>query len=52
MESDSKVQEEVYRFLQDLEFVQCLSNPFYLECILFIICKILQLMAISKTKLF
>lgn len=30
--TESKIQEENYRFLQDLEFVQCLSNPAYLEC--------------------
>ncbi len=30
--TESKIQEENYRFLQDLEFVQCLSNPGYLEC--------------------
>jgi mediator of RNA polymerase II transcription subunit 31 len=28
---DTKAQEEIYRFIQDLEFVQCLSNPLYLE---------------------
>lgn len=30
--SENKIQEEVYRFLQDLEFLQCLANPSYLEC--------------------
>jgi len=30
--TENKIQEEVYRFLQDLEFVQCLCNPMYLEC--------------------
>ena len=29
--NDTKAQEEIYRFIQDLEFVQCLSNPLYLE---------------------
>ena len=28
---DTKAQEEIYRFIQDLAFVQCLSNPLYLE---------------------
>ena len=28
---DSKAQEEIYRFIQDLEFVQCLANPFYIK---------------------
>ncbi len=32
MEDDSLIQKEIYRFLQDLEFVQCLGNPRYLEC--------------------
>ena len=32
MDSDNKSQEEIYRFLQDLEFIQCLTNPSYLEC--------------------
>lgn len=31
-ESDNSAQKEVYRFLQDLEFIQCLANPSYLEC--------------------
>ena len=30
-EEDNKAQEEIYRFLQDLEFVQCLANPNYLK---------------------
>lgn len=30
--SDNFIQEELYRFTQDLEFVQLLSNPNYLEC--------------------
>lgn len=30
--NDSYIQEELYRFTQDLEFVQLLSNPNYLEC--------------------
>ena len=30
-EEDSKAQEEIYRFIQDLEFVQCLANPFYIK---------------------
>ncbi len=29
---DDIAQSEIYRFLQDLEFIQCLSNPSYLEC--------------------
>ena len=33
MESDMVPQEEIYRFLMDLEFIQCLCNPMYLECI-------------------
>lgn len=32
MDSDNRSQEEIYRFMQDLEFIQCLSNPLYLEC--------------------
>jgi hypothetical protein len=32
MEGDNRNQAEIFRFLQDLEFVQCLSNPNYLEC--------------------
>lgn len=32
MEDHSKDQEEIFRFIQDLEFVQLLSNPQYLEC--------------------
>jgi hypothetical protein len=32
MDSDNLAQKEMYRFLQDLEFVQCLANPLYLEC--------------------
>ena len=31
MEEDNKDQEEIIRFMQDLEFVQCLANPFYLK---------------------
>lgn len=34
LENDNKSQEEIYRFIQDLEFVQCLGNPSYLECML------------------
>ena len=30
--NDNHTQDEIYRFIQDLEFVQCLSNPQYLEC--------------------
>ena len=30
-ENDKYAQEEIYRFIQDLEFVQCLSNPSYLR---------------------
>ena len=30
-EEDNKSQEEIFRFIQDLEFVQCLANPFYLK---------------------
>ena len=30
-EEDDKEQEEIIRFMQDLEFVQCLANPFYLK---------------------
>ena len=30
-EEDDKEQEEIIRFMQDLEFVQCLSNPYYLK---------------------
>ena len=30
-EEDNREQEEVYRFFQDLEFVQCLANPNYLK---------------------
>ena len=29
--NETKEQEEIYRFIQDLEFVQCLSNPYYLD---------------------
>jgi len=29
---DNTIQEELFRFTQDLEFVQLLSNPNYLEC--------------------
>lgn len=32
LDSDKKSQEELYIFIQDLEFVQCLANPAYLEC--------------------
>ncbi len=32
MDSDNLAQKEIYRFLQDLEFVQCLANPSFLEC--------------------
>ena len=28
---DNKEHEEILRFMQDLEFVQCLANPFYLK---------------------
>ena len=28
---DNIAQDEIYRFIQDLEFVQCLSNPNYLK---------------------
>ena len=31
IEDDNKEQEEIIRFMQDLEFVQCLANPFYLK---------------------
>ena len=31
LEEDNKAQEEIIRFMQDLEFVQCLANPFYLK---------------------
>ena len=31
IEEDNEIQEEIIRFMQDLEFVQCLSNPFYLK---------------------
>ena len=31
IEEDTKSQEEIYRFIQDLEFVQCLANPLYLK---------------------
>lgn len=34
---ETKTQIEIFKFMQDLEFVQCLSNPFYLECIIFFI---------------
>ena len=30
-EEDTKSQEEIFRFIQDLEFVQCLANPLYLK---------------------
>ncbi len=30
--NDNFIQEELYRFTQDLEFLQLLSNPNYLEC--------------------
>ena len=29
--NDNKTQEELFRFIQDLEFVQCLANPNYLK---------------------
>ena len=29
-EEDKETQKELYRFIQDLEFVQCLANPNYL----------------------
>jgi hypothetical protein len=32
MEVDTRTQEEIFRFTQDLEFVQLLSNPAYLDC--------------------
>ena len=28
---DNKEHEEILRFMQDLEFVQCLANPYYLK---------------------
>ena len=28
---DNEDQEEILRFMQDLEFVQCLANPYYLK---------------------
>lgn len=28
----NKIQEEIFRFTQDLEFIQLLANPNYLEC--------------------
>ena len=31
IEDDNKEQDEIIRFMQDLEFVQCLANPFYLK---------------------
>ena len=31
IEEDNEIQEEIIRFMQDLEFVQCLANPFYLK---------------------
>jgi hypothetical protein len=31
-EDHSKDQIEIFRFIQDLEFIQLLSNPQYLEC--------------------
>ena len=31
IEEDNKTQEEIFRFIQDLEFVQCLANPNYLK---------------------
>ena len=31
LEEDNKTQEEMFRFIQDLEFVQCLANPNYLK---------------------
>ena len=30
-DEDNKAQEEIFRFMQDLEFVQCLANPFYIK---------------------
>ena len=30
-EKDNKIHEELLRFTQDLEFVQCLANPYYLK---------------------
>ena len=30
-EDDNKDQDEIFRFIQDLEFVQCLANPNYLK---------------------
>ena len=30
-EEDNKDQDEIFRFIQDLEFVQCLANPNYLK---------------------
>ena len=35
IEEDNKEQEEIIRFMQDLEFVQCLANPFYLKYLLY-----------------
>ena len=32
IEDHSNDQAEIFRFIQDLEFVQLLSNPQYLEC--------------------
>jgi mediator of RNA polymerase II transcription subunit 31 len=32
IEDHSKDQAEIFRFIQDLEFIQLLSNPQYLEC--------------------
>ena len=31
-EDHSKDQIEIFRFIQDLEFIQLLTNPQYLEC--------------------
>ena len=30
-DEDREAQEEIFRFIQDLEFVQCLVNPFYIK---------------------
>lgn len=35
--SQKKFSDEDYRFMQDLEFVQDLSNVFYLKCIWFVL---------------
>jgi hypothetical protein len=35
MEVDTRTQEEIFKFIQDLEFVQLLPSPAYLECIIY-----------------